>query len=32
MIEVTENAGSMIKDFLKKQQEPLAIRLYLQAG
>jgi Fe-S cluster assembly iron-binding protein IscA len=32
MFEVTENASSMIKNFLEKQKEPLSIRILLQAG
>lgn len=32
MFEVTEKASSMIKNFLKKQQEPHSIRILLQSG
>jgi Fe-S cluster assembly iron-binding protein IscA len=32
MLEVTEKAGSVIKDFLEKQQGPRAVRILLQDG
>jgi hypothetical protein len=32
MFEVTEKAGSMIKDFLVKQQGPRAVRILVQEG
>lgn len=32
MFEVTEKAGSMIKDILEKQKGPDTVRLLLQAG
>ncbi len=32
MFEVTEKAGSMIKDFLERQKEPHAVRILLQEG
>ncbi len=32
MFEVTEEAGSMIKNFLEKQQGPRVIRILLQDG
>jgi Fe-S cluster assembly iron-binding protein IscA len=32
MFEVTEKASDMIKNLLKNQQEPLSIRILLQAG
>ena len=32
MFEVTEKAGSMIKEFLEKQKTPHTIRILLQAG
>ena len=32
MFEVTEKASSMNKNFLENQQEPLSIRILLQAG
>jgi len=32
MLEVTENASKMIKDFLKNQKNPLSIRILKQRG
>jgi hypothetical protein len=32
MLEVTEKANSVIKDILKKQDKPLAVRIVLQDG
>jgi hypothetical protein len=32
MFEVTEKAGSMIKDILEKQKGPSLVRILLQAG
>jgi hypothetical protein len=32
MLEVTEKAGSMIKDILEKQKGPKNIRILMQAG
>lgn len=32
MFEVTEKAGSMIKEFLEKQQGPRTIRILAQPG
>lgn len=32
MFEVTEKAGSIIKDFLEKQQGPRTVRILLQDG
>lgn len=32
MFEVAEEASNMIKTLLEKQQEPLSIRVLLQAG
>lgn len=32
MFEVTESASTMIKDILKKQEKPLAVRIVLNDG